>query len=127
MRREKRERRRKRCRRSQTLGCCSRLGRPRRRRNSGGLRLLLFGSDCGKGEKLVSGSLCYEKKNKRGMVGEGKEKGREIKTLTVRTLPPTTAALSEGDRNDLGGMRTSIGLRQPWFKGMSSEIRQRRQ
>lgn len=53
--------------------------------------------------------------------------GRAFKTRTVRTLPPTTAALSEGDRNDLGGMRTSIGLRQPWFKGMSSEIRQRRQ
>lgn len=50
-----------------------------------------------------------------------------IKTRTVRTLPPTTAALSEGERNDLVGMRTSIGLRQPWFKGMSSEIRQRRQ
>lgn len=65
MRREKRERRRKRCRRSQTLGCCSRLGRPRRRRNSGGLRLLLFGSDCDKGEKLVSGSLCYEKKKQK--------------------------------------------------------------
>lgn len=45
----------------------------------------------------------------------------------MRTLPPTTAALSDGARNDLGGMRTSIGLRQPWFKGMSSEIRQRRQ
>ena len=66
-------------------------------------------------------------KNNKGVVGGGKEKGREIKTLTVRTLPPTTAALSEGDRNDLGGMRTSIGLRQPWFKGMSSEMRQRRQ
>lgn len=66
-------------------------------------------------------------KNNKGVVEGGKEKGREIKTLTVRTLPPTTAALSEGDRNDLGGMRTSIGLRQPWFKGMSSEMRQRRQ
>lgn len=32
---------------------------------------------------------------------------------TVRTLPPTTAALSDGDRKELGGMRTSIGLRQP--------------
>lgn len=72
-------------------------------------------------------SLLWGKKNNKGVVGGGKEKGREIKTLTVRTLPPTTAALSEGDRNDLGGMRTSIGLRQPWFKGMSSEIRQRRQ
>lgn len=61
------------------------------------------------------------------MGGRRKDKGREITKLTVRTLPPTTAALSEGDRNDLGGMRISIGLRQPWFKGMSSEIRQRRQ
>lgn len=57
----------------------------------------------------------------------GAREGGGIKTRTVRTLPPTTAALSEGDRNDLGGMRTSIGLRQPWFNGMSSEIRQRRQ
>ena len=32
---------------------------------------------------------------------------------TVRTLPPTTAALSDGERNDLGGIRTSTGLRQP--------------
>lgn len=78
-------------------------------------------------KNLLAGLFVMEKKNNRGVVGEGKEKGREITTLTVRTLPPTTAALSEGDRNDLGGMRTSIGLRQPWFKGMSSEIRQRRQ
>lgn len=59
--------------------------------------------------------------------GSGGIRGGGIKTRTVRTLPPTTAALSEGERNDLVGMRTSIGLRQPWFKGMSSEIRQRRQ
>lgn len=45
----------------------------------------------------------------------------------VRTLPPTTAALSEGERKDLGGMRTLIGFKQPWFRGMSSEMRQRRQ
>lgn len=68
-----------------------------------------------------------KKKRNRGLVGKAKKRGDEITTLTVRTLPPTTAALPEGDRNDLGGMRTSIGLRQPWFKGMSSEIRQRRQ
>lgn len=88
-----------------------------------------------KREKLVNGSLCYGKKYKwrkkernRGLVGKAKKRGDEmITTLTVRTLPPTTAALPEGDRNDLGGMRTSIGLRQPWFKGMFSEIRQRRQ
>ena len=36
-----------------------------------------------------------------------------LEDRTVRTLPPTTAALSEGERNDLGGIRTSTGLRQP--------------
>lgn len=62
----RRERKMKRCRRNQTLGCCSRLGRPRRRRNSGGLRLLLFDSDLCQGrKKLVSGSLCYGKKKKK--------------------------------------------------------------
>lgn len=72
MRREK-TRREKRCRRNQTLGCCSRLGRPRRRRNSGELRLLLFDSDCAKGEKLLVDLFLMEKKNKkaytRGVVG----------------------------------------------------------
>ena len=58
---------------------------------------------------------------------------REALTMTsvtlcdVSTLPPTTAALSLGDRNDFGGMRTLIGFRQPWFRGISSEMRQRRQ
>lgn len=33
--------------------------------------------------------------------------------LTVSTLPPTTAAVSDGDRNDFEGMRTVIGFRQP--------------
>lgn len=46
---------------------------------------------------------------------------------TVRTLPPTTAALSDGERKHLGGIRTSIGLRHPWLSGISSEIRERRQ
>jgi hypothetical protein len=45
----------------------------------------------------------------------------------VRTFPPTTAAWSDGERKDLGGMRTRMGLRQPWLRGMSSEIRERRQ
>ena len=40
---------------------------------------------------------------------------------------PGPAAWSEGDRRDLGGMRTLIGCRQPWLSGMSSEIRHRRQ
>jgi len=35
------------------------------------------------------------------------------KGLTVSTFPPTTAALSEGDRNDFLGIFTWIGLRQP--------------
>lgn len=47
--------------------------------------------------------------------------------LTVRTFPPTTAALSDGDRKDFFGIRTSMGFRQPWFRGMSSEMRERRQ
>ena len=46
---------------------------------------------------------------------------------TVSTFPPTTAALSEGDRNEFFGIRTSTGLRQPWFSGMSSDIRDRKQ
>lgn len=70
MREKKKRRKRKRCRRSQTLGCCSRLGRRRRRRNSEGLRLLLFGSDCARGEKLVSRSFCYENKNIEGEGGK---------------------------------------------------------
>lgn len=45
----------------------------------------------------------------------------------VSTLPPTTAALSDGERKDLGGMRTVIGARQPWFRGMSALMRERRQ
>jgi hypothetical protein len=47
--------------------------------------------------------------------------------LTVNTLPPTTAADSDGERRLFGGIRTPIGFRQPWLRGMSSEIRQRRQ
>jgi hypothetical protein len=50
-----------------------------------------------------------------------------MEIVTVRTLPPTTAALSDGERKEFLGMRTSMGLRQPWFSGISSEIRQRRQ
>jgi hypothetical protein len=41
----------------------------------------------------------------------------------VRTLPPTTAALSDGERKHFGGIRTSIGLRHPWLSGISSDIR----
>jgi hypothetical protein len=33
--------------------------------------------------------------------------------LTVSTFPPTTAALSDGDRNEFFGMRTSTGFKQP--------------
>lgn len=47
--------------------------------------------------------------------------------LTVKTLPPTTAADSEGDKRLRGGMRTSMGFRQPWFNGMSADMRHRRQ
>jgi hypothetical protein len=35
------------------------------------------------------------------------------KVLTVSTFPPTTAALSEGERKDFLGIFTWIGLRQP--------------
>jgi hypothetical protein len=42
-------------------------------------------------------------------------------------LPPTTAALSDGFKNDLSGIFISIGERHPWFKGISFAIRERRQ
>ena len=57
-------------------------------------------------------------------------KQRRMTSVTrwlVRTLPPTTAAPSEGERMDRGGMRTVMGARQPWLRGMSAEMRQRRQ
>lgn len=47
--------------------------------------------------------------------------------LTVNTLPPTTAAVSDGERRLFGGIRTPIGFRHPWLRGISSEIRHRRQ
>lgn len=56
-------------------------------------------------------------------------KARKITSVTrwlVSTLPPTTAAWPEGDRKDPLGMITVIGARQPWFRGMSCEIRARR-
>jgi len=77
--------------------------------------------DCGReGGGLVWGSSWGDE----GLWGGRKGSGGE---LTVRTLPPTTAALSEGERNEFSGMRTSMGLRQPWLRGMPSEMRQRRQ
>ncbi len=51
----------------------------------------------------------------------------ELRVRTVSTFPPTTAALPEGDKNEFLGIRTSTGLRQPWLRGMSSEIRDRKQ
>ena len=45
----------------------------------------------------------------------------------VRTLPPTTAACSDGRRRQPGGMRMVMGVRQPWLSGMSLATRQRRQ
>jgi hypothetical protein len=46
---------------------------------------------------------------------------------TVKTLPPTTAALSDGERKERLGILTWMGLRQPWLRGMSCDMRQRRQ
>jgi hypothetical protein len=37
----------------------------------------------------------------------------------VSTLPPTTAALSLGDRKQPLGILIETGARQPWFSGMS--------
>jgi hypothetical protein len=37
----------------------------------------------------------------------------------VSTLPPTTAAVSEGLSKHPGGMRTVMAARQPWLRGMS--------
>ena len=37
----------------------------------------------------------------------------------VSTLPPTTAAVSEGDRKLPSGMMISMGFRHPWFSGIS--------
>ena len=45
----------------------------------------------------------------------------------VSTFDPTVAAFILGDRIELGGQMTLIGARQPWFKGMSEEIMDRRQ
>lgn len=45
----------------------------------------------------------------------------------MRTLPPTTAALSDGERKEFLGILMRTGLRQPWLRGISSEMRQRRQ
>jgi len=45
----------------------------------------------------------------------------------VSTLPPTTAALSLGERKEEGGMSTVMGFRQPWFRGISALMRERRQ
>jgi hypothetical protein len=56
---------------------------------------------------------------------EGKKKTLGI--FTVSTFPPTTAAPADGDRNEPLGMCTVIGFRQPWFSGISSDMRQRRQ
>lgn len=47
--------------------------------------------------------------------------------LTVKTFPPTTAALSDGERKEFLGMWTLIGFKHPWLSGMSSEIRHLRQ
>lgn len=40
-------------------------------------------------------------------------RGERMRVPTVRTFPPTTAAPSEGERNDLRGIRTSTGFKQP--------------
>jgi len=44
----------------------------------------------------------------------------------VSTLPPTTAALSEGERKDPGGMRTVMGLRPGVGEGVSVLLLSRR-
>lgn len=56
----------------------------------------------------VRNTLTLSKKSATGYAKRYVLEGR-----TVRTLPPTTAALSDGERNELGGIRTSTGLRHP--------------
>ena len=45
----------------------------------------------------------------------------------VRTLPPTTTAVSLGERNEPSGIRIFTGAKQPWLRGISTFTKQRTQ
>lgn len=45
----------------------------------------------------------------------------------VSVVQPTVAAVLDGDRIVFSGQITLMGVRQPWFNGMSDEIIDRRQ
>ncbi len=82
---------------------------------------------CSAGVETTEDYVCYTLALRMKSAWESRVVIDALRDHTVSTFPPTTAALPDGDRNEFLGMRTSTGLRQPWLRGMSSEIRDRKQ